>query len=328
MAMETRLDIKHTFKQAGSLLQQNKFIEAETVLVAALKSCPNDPNLLRLLGLSLLKQGRAEEAEKRLTHVTRLAPEFAQAHEDLAEAFYTQGKLDEAIKSFRTALKHCHEICVHERHLFLTSTGFDSVLAFDLEQEKFSWGLYVKTDGVRFNPVRFDPNGDDGPLMLNKLHLNSIFCDDGGMYISGMRTNALLNYSGKAIGVLATLPDGVHNARPFKNGVLFNDTQSNVVRFITSETQQAFPVPRYSPEKLTHKNLDDTRIARQGFGRGLCIVSDTEIATGSSPSTISIHNLTEEKTTKVINLSLDIRNAIHGLEVWPFELLGLPSDRA
>ena len=224
------------------------------------------------------------------------------------------------IGSYRNPyLKHCHEICVHERHLFLTSTGFDSVLAFDLEQEKFSWGLYVKTDGTRFSPVRFDPNGDDGPLMLNKLHLNNIFCDDGGMYISGMRTKALLNYSGKAIGVLATLPDGVHNARPFKNGVLFNDTRSNVVRFVTSETQQAFPVPRYSLEKLTHKNLDDTRIARQGFGRGLCIVSDTEIATGSSPSTISIHNLTEEKTTKVINLSLDIRNAIHGLEVWPFD---------
>jgi len=104
--MDTQIDIKHTFKQAGSLLQQNKFSEAETVLVAALKGCPNDPNLLRLLGLSLLKQGRAEEAEQKLTHVTRLAPEFAQAHEDLAEAFYIQGKLEEAIKSFRTALKH------------------------------------------------------------------------------------------------------------------------------------------------------------------------------------------------------------------------------
>ena len=31
-------------------------------------------------------------------------------------------------------LKHCHEICRHERTLFLASTGFDSVLGFDLDR--------------------------------------------------------------------------------------------------------------------------------------------------------------------------------------------------
>ncbi len=226
----------------------------------------------------------------------------------------------ELIGSFRNPyLKHCHEICVHERHLFLTSTRFDSILAFDLDKEEFSWGLFVKTDGTRFFPVRFDPNGDDGPLMLNKLHLNNVHCDEGGMYISGMRTGAVLIYNGDALSVLATLPEGTHNARPFQNGLLFNDTRSDAVRFVTPDAQQAFRVPRFSPAKLTHTKLDDSRIARQGFGRGLCLISDTEIAAGSSPSTISIHDLKDKKTRMVINLSLDIRNAIHGLEVWPFE---------
>ena len=224
------------------------------------------------------------------------------------------------IESYRNEyLKHCHEICVYENHLFVTSTGFDSILAFDLAKKDFSWGLFIKTDGARFIPRRFDPHGDKGPLMLNKLHLNNVFCDQGGMFISGMRTGALLIYSGSALGVVATLPDGTHNARPFRTGMLFNDTKADAVRLETPESRAAFRVPRFSHDKLTHTKLDDSRIARQGFARGLCLISDEIIAGGSSPSTISIHDLQEEKTTKVINLTMDMRNAIHGLEVWPFD---------
>lgn len=31
-------------------------------------------------------------------------------------------------------LKHCHEIARKNRHIFMTSTGFDSLLVFDQEQ--------------------------------------------------------------------------------------------------------------------------------------------------------------------------------------------------
>jgi hypothetical protein len=47
-------------------------------------------------------------------------------------------------------------------------------------------------------------------------------------------------------------------------------------------------------------------------------VSDHVVATGSSPSTISIHDLKANETVLRVNLSMDIRNAIHGLEVWPY----------
>ena len=63
--------------------------------------------------------------------------------------------------------------------------------------------------------------------------------------------------------------------------------------------------------------MDDSRIARQGFGRGLCVINDRLIAAGSSPSTISIIDLQEEKRLTAVNLTMDIRNAIHGLECWP-----------
>lgn len=215
-------------------------------------------------------------------------------------------------------LKHCHEICIYRDHLFLTATAFDSILAFNLKTVLFDWALHVRTDGNRFTPVRFDPKGEDGPLMINKLHLNSVHCDDGGLYLSGLKTKALLTYTGTALGVLSTLPEGTHNARPHKDGVLFNDTRADAVRFAAPGQDTAFRVPRFAPHKLLNTKLDDSRIARQGFGRGLCVIDDALIATGSSPSTICLHNLDSQKTEIVINLTMDVRNAIHGLEVWPF----------
>ena len=100
--------------------------------------------------------------------------------------------------------------------------------------------------------------------------------------------------------------------------MLFNDTEADVVRFVTRTTERVFPVPRYPPERLTHVDADDTRVARQAFGRGLCVVDDERIAVGSSPSTITLHDLRDGAKARMATLSQDVRNAIHGLEVWPF----------
>ena len=92
------------------------------------------------------------------------------------------------------------------------------------------------------------------------------------------------------------------------------------MRFVSPEKERLFRVPRYDDTLLTHTELDDSRIARQAFGRGLCAIDDSLIAAGSSPSTITLHDLASMKTTLSINLTMDIRNAIHGLEVWPFDI--------
>ena len=101
--------------------------------------------------------------------------------------------------------------------------------------------------------------------------------------------------------------------------MLFNDSDKDVLRFVSVNSACAFPVPRYRPEDLTHTDLDDSRIARQAFARGLCVLGDGVVAGGSSPSTVSLHNLETRRTTLTVMLSADIRNAIHGLEVWPFD---------
>jgi len=215
-------------------------------------------------------------------------------------------------------LKHCHEIFRHERTLFVTSTGFDSILGFDLDAKGFSWGLAITAAGDDFSARPFDPCKAEGPTATNRLHLNSVHCTSGGMYLSGLRTGGMLLFNGREIRRTVSLPNGVHNAQPFRGGVLFNDTQADLVRFATRERERAFRVPRYSPEQLTHTDLDDSRIARQAFGRGLCPVSDTLVAAGSSPSTIALHDLETGRTRRQVTLTFDIRNAIHGLAVWPF----------
>jgi hypothetical protein len=240
-----------------------------------------------------------------------------------SDELFVYNKKFEQITSYKNPfLRHCHEISVYERRLYLTSTGFDSILGFDLDNNRFSWGLSVSKDKKGLRALPFNPGSVHGPEERNELHLNNVFCQSRGMYISGLRSGGLHVYTGSHLNQVATLPEGTHNARIFQNGILFNDTQKNVVRFVpASGSQKVFAVPVYNPELLTFTDMDDSRVARQGFGRGLCTIGESLIAAGSSPSTITLYDLETMKTTLSVNLSMDIRNAIHSLEIWPFDEL-------
>ena len=215
-------------------------------------------------------------------------------------------------------LMHCHEIFVHQRRLYLTSTGFDTILGFDLDQNQFCFGLHIVRVGSGYQGGPIDPLGELGPAAGNELHINNVYCDDTGMYLSGLKTAAMVRFDGRTLKRVVSLPRGMHNARPYAGGVLFNDTVADCVRLVTPDKEISFAVPQFSAQELTHTDLDDSRIARAGFGRGLCVVGDDTVATGSSPSTIALHDLEQGRTRSIVSLSKDIRNAIHGLEVWPF----------
>jgi hypothetical protein len=215
-------------------------------------------------------------------------------------------------------LKHCHEIFRHERTLFLTSTGFDSILGFDLGMKSFSWGLHVAREGDGFVGKMFDPELGEGPVPANELHLNNVHCERGGMHISGLRTGGILLFNGSELQRWVTLPVGAHNARPFRDGVLFNDTESDVVRFVSRSGERTFLVPTFPEESLKNLSAEDSRIARQAFARGLCVIDDQTFASGSSPSTVTLHQLENGAPSRMATLTHDVRNAIHGLEVWPF----------
>jgi hypothetical protein len=181
--------------------------------------------------------------------------------------------------------------------------------------------MQVHQREFQFHGFAFDPSSDDGPLQLNKLHINNVFCNEHGMYISGLRTGGMLHFNGESILMSAELPPGTHNARPFRDGVLFNDSEANALRYAgrsTDAEDRAIVVPEYDPAKLRHTVDDDSGLARQGFARGLCVLSDTVVAGGSSPSTISVYDLKANERLLSVNLTMDVRNAIHGLAVWPY----------
>ena len=194
-------------------------------------------------------------------------------------------------------LKHAHEMNKFENLLFVTSTGYDSLLVFDLNRDEFTRGIHLRKGTNGWQSQLFDPLSKDGPEMANNLHLNNVRCSKKGLFVSGLRTGALI-YMDSDLNAkeYCSLPEGTHNARPFKQGVIFNDTKSDCVRAVSRDGNETnFKVPTYDETELTHTNLDDSRIARQGFARGLCLVDQKLIAVGSSPSTINLFNLEEKK---------------------------------
>lgn len=229
-------------------------------------------------------------------------------------------------------LRHCHEITTSGHRLFITSTGFDSVLEYDLAAQRFIKGYCLRFGmlwrvrrlrrGLKVHPrpklSTFDPNGADGPEPGDTSHINSVVFQDGTLYVSGVGLRNVWGVRDDALRSYARIPYGSHNARPFRDGVLLNHTETDRIAFVSRRGQvlRSFPLSHYEPGQLLHSGLS-TDLARQAFGRGLAVVSDDLIVGGSSPATVTAYRFDPPEVLKSINVSLDIRNAVHGLEVWP-----------
>lgn len=232
-------------------------------------------------------------------------------------------------------LEHCHETFIADDTLYITSTGRDAVLEYDLLARSFVKGYYVRFSGLaryrnklgfrkkaNIGPMPrlriFDPNSDGGPASSNTCHLNSVFYDEGVVFVSGTRCAHLLAIDDSKLSSHFRIPYGTHNARPFGEGMLMNDTRSDSVSYLDHRGEVlSFSIKRYDEREILHAHLPQDH-ARQAFGRGLCILGGGLIAGGSSPATVSVYNLSTTELLKTVNVSMDVRNTVHGLEVWPF----------
>jgi hypothetical protein len=215
-------------------------------------------------------------------------------------------------------LGHAQAVACFEGRVYVVSAAYDAVLALDLQSGRFDWGLQIVDVDSGLRGIPFDPQGALGPPPSDELRLNSLHCDPRGLFIGGARTMGLLHFDGKRIVRLVTLPAGVHDARPWRGGVLFNDTEADAVRFLTPDANCVFPVPRYPENALEPGSYADSAVARQGFARGLCVLGEGVFASGSAPLTVTLHDLDTMKTTLRVNLSNDPQHAVHSLAVWPF----------
>ena len=102
---DIQVPVKEAYGNAVSLLESGNFELAEKQLAEILKLYPNDPNALRLSGLSSIDQGKPEVALIPLQKAIKVAPDFAQAHEDLATAWFLLHNLEKSEICLKNALK-------------------------------------------------------------------------------------------------------------------------------------------------------------------------------------------------------------------------------
>jgi len=229
-------------------------------------------------------------------------------------------------------LKHCHEIYLDGENLWLTSTGFDSILEFHLPSRKFVRGYsfrygilgnQIQRFNLPFKPVLkvFDPNAELGPAFGDTLHINNVFCLEGRIFISGTNFGYIFTVKENRVGIFAIIPRKTHNAKPFKNGVLLNNTNADSIQYRNryGKIISTFEIVHFSESELLMGSVPKDH-ARQGFARGLCFFGDDIIIGGSSPGTISVYLLgrASSQAIKTVNITMDVRNAIHGLEIWPY----------
>ena len=229
----------------------------------------------------------------------------------------------ELLDSWRNPyLKHCEDIAVWERTLYLTSSGYDSILGFHLDERRFHWALNVRSARYRFAVNVFDPMSDDGPLLMEKLRLRSLHCNQHGMYSSGLKTGGMLHFNGEAINMAVQLPTHTNNARPFRDGVLFNDNEDDVLRYTGRDEgteDRGMAMPDCDPSTMNYTEAVDDGYVRPGFARGLCVLNDRIVAGGSSPATITLYDLAANEMLGSVNFSNDVRSTIHSIAKWPYE---------
>lgn len=234
----------------------------------------------------------------------------------------------------------CHEIWLEGDRLWLTSTLYDAILELDLVTGRFVSGFCIRINlppvapgaplpPMRFDQIifrRFDPSEPGGPVRADTTHINNITRRDGVCYVSGVRLPVLV-----AVGEqgrpqpYARIPVWTHNAQPWRDGVIYNSTGEDKVCFASREGQvrSGVEVLKRDPATLTNTGLSRD-VARANFGRGLVPWSgDPErpglLIGGSSPSTVSVYDMDAGVRVKSITFGNDVRNAPHGLALWPFD---------
>ncbi len=212
-------------------------------------------------------------------------------------------------------LAEAQGLVVFENRVYIVSAGFDALLAFDLELNSFAWGMQLSHDEAGLRATPFEPGGTLGPSPRKRMALQSVYADPRGLFISGPGALGLLHFDGQRIAQLVSLPEGARDARPWRDGVLFNDSSADAVRFLTPEHNRVFAVLPYPEAAYESAELE---VARPHFARGLCVVDETNFASGSSPLTITLHNIENMKTTQRFNLDMDVRHAVHSMAIWPY----------
>jgi hypothetical protein len=169
-------------------------------------------------------------------------------------------------------------------------------------------------------PWVFNPEGPNGPHEDDTTHINNVGVHNGMLHASGTRVKHLIQIDDGGVSSYAKLPTWTHNAQPYRDGVIYCNTSVGGVTYTdrNGKILRHASVARFPEDQLEMAHLPSD-VAKPWFARGLALTEDGLALAGSSPATISVIDIEAERVVRFVNLSMDIRNAIHGLAIWPYD---------
>jgi len=229
-------------------------------------------------------------------------------------------------------LNLCHEICVGEDQLFISSTGYDLIVSYDLEQNKFS--RCAKFYGSPTRSERYEIEDTKSFIRQNEFHINSVYYMDKKVYAAtGTKGDVFILSSGldfinsfQSDASLRLdrlqLPDShrgffgrkviAHNVYPFMEGFLLNYTENHsIVYFKDGRADWLVQHPSCPPHHGVTPDL-----MSHGWARGLCF-TDRFAFSGSFPASVLTVDLNEKAPVGKMFLSDYMGHSVHGLEIVP-----------
>jgi len=99
-----RIEVQHDLDRAMQLHDAKSFLEVEGIYHKILKTNPNQPNALYLLGKLYQQVGKSEIAVEFFSRLIIIEPNFVEGLYNLGMAYHSLGNLDIATTNFQTAL--------------------------------------------------------------------------------------------------------------------------------------------------------------------------------------------------------------------------------
>lgn len=208
-----------------------------------------------------------------------------------------------------SVLKYAHEIFfASDGLLYIVLTDYTSLLTFDPTEKEFVNVYLLKYDNQTYEEQSISKKINT----WDQFHLNNVFEYEKELYVSGLGYHSpqylYKMEKGKLIPYME-LPQGTHNARPFLDGVLYNNSKLGETIYQHKKEKLYFTTP-------IHKVFSElnTKQARKPWTRGLA-VHDDFVITGSAPASINVHCWGTAAPLKIIPISNNVANSIHGLRI-------------
>jgi len=202
-----------------------------------------------------------------------------------------------------------HEICFHDNHLWVTSTGNDCVARLDSNLDMADiWHIVGEQHASHHTVSRKVKNTYCADLQ-DKIHVNSISAHNGRVVFSGALTPL---YDFDTLEEVQDLVLGgfTHNFEEYPDLVLANKTYVKKLEVITDYDRVFYSIP---PHMGQIDRVDD-EIAKSNWPRGMAR-RDSLVFLGSSPARVLVFDLDKRLFIDEIKLSSDPRCCVHGIDL-------------